>query len=131
MSVLAYSPKTSDLVSRLRRILSAAELDCACHVTIEGALNRFTALERRRQMRKALAAAREQKDQIIARLAFLAEVDEITESNPDRALFAEVAALFDEIGAAAAEAAKAIRSIASLAHARAAAPAGPVSGRDG
>jgi hypothetical protein len=65
-------------------------------------------------MRRALAEARENKDQIIARLAFLAEIDELTEHEPDRTVFAEVAALFDEISVAAGEAAKAIRSVASL-----------------
>ena len=99
---------------RLRRLLSAVDLDCECRATLHGALDRFTALEYRRQMRRALAEARENKDQIIARLAFLAEIDEITEHELDRTVFAEVAALFDEIGTAAVDAAKAIRAASSL-----------------
>jgi hypothetical protein len=114
MPVLAYSSQKDDLVLRLRRLLSAVDLDCDCRATLHGALDRFTALEYRRQMRRALAEARENKDQIIARLAFLAEIDELTEHEPDRTVFAEVAALFDEISVAAGEAAKAIRSVASL-----------------
>jgi hypothetical protein len=51
----SLSQKTSDLVSRLRRILSAAALDCACQLASEGALDRFTALEKQQKMRKALA----------------------------------------------------------------------------
>jgi hypothetical protein len=43
-------------------------------MTLEGALDRFVTLEHRRQMRRALAEAREQRDLIIARLAFLDEV---------------------------------------------------------
>jgi hypothetical protein len=118
MPVLVYSSDADDLVLRLRRVLSTVDLDCGCRVRLEGALDRFTALEYRRQMRKALAEAREQRDQIIARLAFLAEIDEITEHEPDRTVFVEVATLFDEIGAAATGAAKAIRSTASLARKR-------------
>lgn len=114
MPVLAYSSLKDDLVLRLRRLLSGVDLDCECRTALHGALDRFTALEYRRQMRRALAEARENRDQIIARLAFLAEIDEITEQELDRTVFAEVAALFDEIGAAAVEAAKAIRSAESL-----------------
>ncbi len=118
MPALARSSETNDLVLRLRRVLSGVDLDCQCRVTLEGALNRFTALEYRRHVRKALAGAREQRDQIVARLAFLAEIDELTEQEPDRSVFAEVAMLFDEIGAAASEASMAIRSVASLTRAR-------------
>jgi hypothetical protein len=114
MPVLAYSPEKDDLVARLHRLLSAVDLDCDCRAALHGALERFTALEYRRQMRRALAEARENKDQIIARLAFLAEVDEITEHERDRTVFTEVAMLFDEIGTAAADAAKAIRTATSL-----------------
>ena len=109
MSTLVHATQTTDLVSRLRRVLAAVDLDCGCRTTLEGALIRFTSLEYRRQMRKAIATARDQKDQIIARLAFLAELDEITIRESDQTVFEEMALLFDEIGASAAEAAKAIR----------------------
>ncbi len=101
--------QATDLVSRLQRVLLAVDLDCSCRTRLDGALNRFSSLEYRRQIRKALAAAREHKDQIIARLAFLAELDEITESESDQTVFEEMALLFDEISIAAAEAAVAIR----------------------
>ena len=114
MPALAYATETNDLVSRLRRVLTAVDLDCRCRTTLEGALDRFTSLEYRRQMRKALADAREQKDQIIARLAFLAELDDVTERESDRTVFEEMALLFDEISAAAASAAGAIRLTASI-----------------
>jgi hypothetical protein len=109
MSTLVHSEQTTDLVSRLRRVLAAVDLDCGCRTTLDGVLNRFTSLEYRRQMRQALASAREQKDQIIARVAFLAELDEITIRESDQTVFEEMALLFDEIGAAAAEASNAIR----------------------
>ena len=73
------SPDAEDLVSRLRRVISTVDLNCQCRVRLEGALDRFTALEHRRQARQAIANAREQRDQIIARLAFLAEIDELTD----------------------------------------------------
>src|SRR5690606_4251655 len=79
MPASPLAAESTDLIRRLRRVLSAVELDCECRTSLEGALNRFTSLEHRRLMRKALADARENKDQIIARLAFLAELDEVTE----------------------------------------------------
>jgi hypothetical protein len=114
MPTLAYSSDMTDLVARLRRVLTGIDLDCTCRVSLDGALERFTALEYRRQMRKAIADAREQRDQIVARLAFLAEIDEITEQEADRSVFAEVVLLFEEIGAAATDAARAIRSATAL-----------------
>lgn len=115
MPTLAYSSDTMDLVTRLRRVLTGTDLDSSCRATLDGALERFTALEYRRQMRKAIAEAREQRDEIIARLAFLAEIDEITEHEADRSVFGEVVLLFDEIGTAAADAARAIRAATAAA----------------
>jgi hypothetical protein len=110
MSTLVHAPQTTtDLVARLRRVLAAVDLDCGCRTTLEGALNRFSSLEHRRQIRQALATAREQKDQIIARLAFLAELDDITIRESDQTVFEEMALLFGEIAASAAEASNAIR----------------------
>ncbi|MCB1495371.1 MAG: hypothetical protein KDJ86_06275 [Bauldia sp.] len=108
------SPDAEDLVSRLRRVISTVDLNCQCRVRLEGALDRFTALEHRRQARQAIANAREQRDQIIARLAFLAEIDELTEQEPDTSVFSETAALFDEIAVAAGDAAKSVRICATL-----------------
>lgn len=112
MRALVNTAETTDLVRRLRRVLLAVDLDCQCRASLEGALNRFTSLEYRRQRRKALADAREHRDQIIARLAFLAELDEVTEGEADATIFEEMAILFDEIGDASAAAANAIRSTA-------------------
>jgi hypothetical protein len=112
MRALLNTAETTDLVRRLRRVLLAVDLDCQCRASLEGALNRFTSLEYRRQRRKALADAREHRDEIIARLAFLAELDEVTEGEADATIFEEMAILFDEIGDASASAANAIRSTA-------------------
>ena len=111
MPVLVYSsPDAEDLVSRLRRVISGVDLNCRCRARLEGALDRFTGLEHRRQARKAIADAREQRDQIIARLAFLAEIDELTEQEADTTVFSETATLFDEIARAAGNAARSIRA---------------------
>jgi hypothetical protein len=98
-----------DLVSRLIHVVAENDLDCPCRTTLEEALDRFAALECRRQRRRALAEAREQRDLIIARLAFLAEIDEITEQEPDLTAFAEIAQSLDEISIAAGAGARAIR----------------------
>jgi hypothetical protein len=117
MPVLAYSsPDADDLVSRLRRVLTTVDLNCRCRTRLEGALDRFTALEHRRQARSAISHVREQRDQIVARLAFLAEIDEVTEQEADVTVFDEVAAIFDEIAAAATDSAKSIRICSFLAN---------------
>lgn len=112
MTTLVNLPGTTDLVARLRRVILTTDLNCGCQDTLKRALDRFTALEDRRQMRGALAEAREQRDQIIAKLAFLTDLNEITEREPDRTVFEEMAILFDEICGAATEAALAIRASA-------------------
>lgn len=114
MRALANTAEPADLVSRLRRVLLAVDLDCQCRRSLEDALDRFTSLEYRRQRREALGDAREHRDRIIARLAFLAELDEVTEGEADVTIFEEMAILFDEIGEASTGAANAIRSIALL-----------------
>lgn len=109
MVALTADEDITDLVTRFRRVVSSIDLDRDCLATLSGALSRFTALECRRQLRKSVAEAREKKDQIISRVAFLAELDELNESESDRSVFAEMALLFDEISDAAVEAAKAMR----------------------
>jgi hypothetical protein len=99
----------SELVSRLRRDLSAVQLDCDCRTRLHSALDRFSVFEERRRLRTGLQHARRQRDWIAAQLAFLAELDEITDHETDRTVFEEMALLFDEIGIAAGEAALAIR----------------------
>ncbi|MGV8840891.1 MAG: hypothetical protein ACWA6X_11375 [Bauldia sp.] len=108
-ALTAEEDDVTDLVTRFRRVVSSIDLDRECLTTLSGALSRFTALEWRRQLRKSLAEAREKKDQIISRIAFLAELDELNESESDRSVFAEMALLFDEISEAAIEAARAMR----------------------
>lgn len=112
----------ADLLARLRRVLAKVEAETGPPGRFEGALARFTSLERRRMRRKALADAREYKDLIIARLVFLAELDEVTDSERDLTVFEEIALQFEEIGAAATGAAVSIRSLLSV-------PDGPIPDR--
>jgi hypothetical protein len=98
-----------DYISRLRRHLSAIEIDHASRTTLDGALSRLSALERRRRLQAALSDARRHRDWIAAQLGFLAELDDITERETDTTVFEEMALLFDEIVATAAVAALGIR----------------------
>ncbi|CAN1724869.1 conserved protein of unknown function [Hyphomicrobium sp. 1Nfss2.1] len=102
-----------DLLNRLRRILSSLHLDCECRETLDGALDRFSNFESRRELRDALAQGRRQRDWIYAQLGFLADLDDITEFEADESVFEEMAMLFDEVGAAARGAAKSIRQAAT------------------
>ena len=113
MATNAQSTDAPDLITRLRRVLVAVDLNSPSENALEGALTRFASLEHRRYRRKALSDAREHKDWIIARLAFLSELDEISERETDNTVFEEMALLFDEIGAASSRAAVAVRSVAS------------------
>ncbi|MCC6736229.1 MAG: hypothetical protein IT534_08885 [Bauldia sp.] len=110
MTTLVEVGDATDLVTRFEALMSTVHLDCACEVTFRGALKRFTSLEHRRLKRKTLADARGRKDDIIARLAFLTELESLTGGESDRSAFAEAASLFKEIAAAAHEAADLLRS---------------------
>lgn len=114
MPKIAVATDPSDLISRLQRLIQTVEMDPASTAALAGALARFSSLEHRRSRRKALADAREQKDSIIARLAFLSELDEITDRETDSSIFEEIALLFDEIATAGAYGAIAIRSAGFL-----------------
>ena len=114
MPKIAVAADPSDLILRLQRLIQTVEMDPASTAALEGALARFSSLEHRRNRRKALADACEQKDSIIARLAFLSELDEITDRETDSSIFEEIALLFDEIATAGAYGAIAIRSAGLL-----------------
>lgn len=104
-------PAYADTALRLRRTLSAVELDCQCRTKLDEALDRFSTLESRRQLRNGLNEARVRRTMIVDQLAFLADIDEITELETDRTVFEEMALLFDEIANQAGKAAHALRGI--------------------
>lgn len=101
----------SELIGRLRRVLLPEQLDCSCRETLAGALARFDALEHRREARRALADARDQKGRIVALLAFLSDLDSLSETESDRSVFEEMALLFVEIGRSAETGAAALREL--------------------
>lgn len=113
MTKPADSPNRSDVASRLRRVLSSVELDCRCRTKLDEALDRFSALESRHQLRNGLREARHRRDWIAAQLSFLAEIDEITDRESDPTVFMEMALLFDEIASQAVEAARLLRHTAA------------------
>ncbi|WP_353186597.1 hypothetical protein [Bosea sp. (in: a-proteobacteria)] len=101
----------SELIGRLRRVLRPEELDCACRKTLDGALDRFDHLERRREARRWLSSARGHKERIAALLAFLSELDTLTEVERDRSVFEEMALLFVEIARSAEAGAASLREL--------------------
>lgn len=101
----------SELIDRLRRVLRPEELDCACRETLDGALDRFDQLERRREARRQLATARDHKERIAALLGFLSDLDSLTEAESDRSVFEEMALLFAEIGRSAQAGEAALREL--------------------
>lgn len=111
MAESARNCETLDLIARLQVVLTRADLACGCRELLTGALERFTDLETRRLSRRSLVRARDHKDRIAAILALLSELNQLTESEPDRTVFVEMALLFDEIGHSAAAAAAALRDI--------------------
>ncbi|GAU82056.1 hypothetical protein [Bosea sp. BIWAKO-01] len=107
----APATPASELIGRLRRVLRPEELDCACRETLDGALARFDQLERRREWRRQFAAARDHKERITALLAFLSELDALSEAESDRSVFEELALLFIEIARSAEAGAAALREL--------------------
>jgi hypothetical protein len=100
-----------DLIGRLQVVLTRMDIDCSCRELLGGALERFANLEAQRLSRRSLLRARDHKDRIDAVLMLLAELDQLTENEKDRTVFAEMALMFDEIARSAAAGAAALRDI--------------------
>lgn len=109
MSEQTRTSETLDLISRLKVVLTRADLDCRCRDLLGGALDRFSDLEEKRLSRRSLTTARDHKERIAAILTLLSELNQITENERDRTVFVEMALLFDEIGHSAQIAAAALR----------------------
>jgi len=112
--------QTTDLVSRLRRTVSGIELNAESRDALERAFDRFVVLERRREIRSAIATERAQKQKIALLLGLLAELDELNDQERDHSVFMEVAVLFRAIAGCAAEGAAEIQGIVSHVPARSA-----------
>ena len=95
-------------------MIDTVELDCECRARLDQALARFSALEDRRMLRQHLVRARQHRERIKAILDFLQEVDDLVTAEPDRSVYAELALLFEEVAAIAAEGAASMHQLAAL-----------------
>lgn len=111
-----YTPvaeqRDATIIRRIRTVIDSVELDCECRARLNEALGRFNALEQQRAMRQQLVLARQHRERIRAILDFLQEVDDLMISETDRSVYVELALLFEEIAAIAAEGAVAMHSLA-------------------
>ena len=98
----ASRPNPSHLLTRVRTVLGTLELDCRCRGRLDDALERFEALETRRQVRALILDARHQAERIAALLELVGELDTVTTDEADLSVFDEIALLFADIGSAAA-----------------------------
>jgi hypothetical protein len=107
----ASSRATEALFARIATVIQDIDLDCECRDRLRAALARFDHLERRRLSRRALTAARDQRERIAGLTALLADLDEIGWDERDGTIYRELADLFEDIAAAATAGAGAIRSL--------------------
>jgi hypothetical protein len=94
-------PAPSPLLTRVRAVLDTLDLDCRCRGKLDAALERFEALENRRQLRGLILDARHQAERIAALLELVGELDTIGTEETDVSVFKEIACLFEDIKAAA------------------------------
>lgn len=102
MDEQSIKPTPSHLLDRVRAVLGTLELDCRCRGKLDDALERFEALESRRQLRALILDARHQAERIAALLELVSELDTVTIDEADLSVFDEIALLFADIGLAAA-----------------------------
>lgn len=107
---LPEGPET--VIERLRRGLAEAALDCGCRDVADGLLDRASAEEDLMRRADGLADACKMRDAIVVVLSLLGEPDELTPDEPDRAVFREVADLFQDISEFATHGATAVRQAA-------------------
>ena len=96
----ALSP-SSPLLTRVRGVMDTLDLDCRCRGKLDAALERFEALENRRQLRGLILDARHQAERIGALLELVGELDTVSTDEADLSVFHEIALLFEDIRAAA------------------------------
>jgi hypothetical protein len=105
------STDSLDLARRMRSVLTGANMDGHCMEMLRSAFDRFLDLETRRLSRRLLTGARDQKQRIVALLALLSDLDQITETEKDHTVFVEMALLFEEISRTATAAAVSLREV--------------------
>lgn len=104
---------TDALVTRIRTILTGADLDCQCRDRLTSALDRFAMLEHERHRRRDLNEARHCRARIMSLLELLTELDEISVSEADQSVYAEMVLLFEDIEASARSGALSMRALAA------------------
>jgi len=97
----ATPPAPSPLLARVRAVMDTLDLDCRCRGKLDAALERFEALENRRQLRGLILDARHQAERIGALLELVGELDTVSTDESDLSVFQEIALLFEDIRAAA------------------------------
>lgn len=108
------SLRDTAVVKRLGALIAGINLDCECRARLDDALARFTELEQKRVLRRHLVRARQHRERIKAILDFLQEVDHLITTEPDRSVYTEMALLFEEVAAIAAEGASSMHRLAAL-----------------
>ncbi len=103
---------SADHFARLRAVLTEFDLDpSALGAALDGEAR--AGGDRLRERLERLAAARAQGERIVSLLDLVRDVGDIESGAPDPALCADVAALFDEVAAAAALGAADMRALAA------------------
>ncbi len=102
---------TAALMHRLQAVLAHTDLDCECKETVRNAIDRFASYEQRRLTRRCMAIARDHKERIVSILSLLQELNQVTDIEPDRTVFTEMALLFDDIATSAESAAENLRTV--------------------
>ena len=103
---LVARPEPTPLSTRFRAVMDTLELDCQCRSKLDAALERFGALEQRRQLRGLILDARRQADRIATLLELVGELNAVSTDESDLSVFKEIALLFEDIKAAAARGAE-------------------------
>jgi hypothetical protein len=110
----ARPPTPDSFVEEVKASLASIAPDCPCRARVEEALDRVSHMRQRHQRTAALREARERRNSIMCLLELLAEIEELTDAEPDLSAFDEAAALFEDIAAAAAAGAHAARRAGSM-----------------
>jgi hypothetical protein len=87
----------SSVVTRLRRGLAEAGLDCACRDKANALLDRIGGEVDRATRDAALGEARKMRDAILVVVALLGELDDLGVDELDKSAFGEIAALFRDL----------------------------------
>lgn len=108
-------PEVPDLsfelaITRMRRRLAEADLDCPCREEIETGLDDLAAANAQVAFLTGLAQARAMREAIAKLTGYLADLDELDAGEDDLSAFVEMVGLFEDITQAADSGAAAMRT---------------------